>query len=434
MTGEWMRDAPRARRVSRARVWHLPMRSEPGAFPRERRTVVVAIIDVQKPRVVKLPRLGISRSAHKDPRVRRALATTMGIASRCRRCCAAVETVGDAFLRSVGPCYVLLGFGLVFSVAYSLLCVVLPLTRDLRTWQGLGTFAAVAFVFFNIGFNYVMSVRTDPGSPTQRDVQVMCAEAGAAVRRWCDKCRCPKPDLTHHCSVCKRCVLRMDHHCPWIHNCVGHRNYRYFFNFLFWLWCGCMVTVWHTGGEALGDGGISVFGLTRVGGGGAFRGDGRIVFGRAGQGGQGGPGVPGGRAGLNADGVVRGGVRFAEAAAANEANDVRFVRRSLNRDERSAATFSCLLAVSVFLAMCGLWFWHVYLVLTAQTSIDYHYFAEKRREAKKRGEQYQNPHDLGWRRNWQDVFDERGRNWWWLWAMPRFKPHRGTGVPIVVEA
>ena len=71
----------------------------------------------------------------------------MGIASRCRRCCAAVETVGDAFLRSVGPCYVLLGFGLVFTVAYSLLCVVLPLTRDLRTWQGFGTFAAVAFVF-----------------------------------------------------------------------------------------------------------------------------------------------------------------------------------------------------------------------------------------------------------------------------------------------
>lgn len=174
--------------------------------------------------------------------------------------------MGDAFLRSVGPCYVLLGFGLVFTVAYSLLCVVLPLTRDLRTWQGFGTFAAVAFVFGNIGFNYVMSVRTDPGSPMQRDVQVMCAEAGAAVRRWCDKCRCPKPDLTHHCSVCKRCVLRMDHHCPWIHNCVGHRNYRYFFNFLFWLWCGCMVTVWHTRGAALGERGISVFGMARVGG------------------------------------------------------------------------------------------------------------------------------------------------------------------------
>jgi hypothetical protein len=46
MTGEWMRDAPRARRVSRARVWHLPMRSEPGAFPRKDEPSLVAIIDV----------------------------------------------------------------------------------------------------------------------------------------------------------------------------------------------------------------------------------------------------------------------------------------------------------------------------------------------------------------------------------------------------
>jgi len=29
MTGEWIRGAPRARRVSRAQVWHLLMRSEP---------------------------------------------------------------------------------------------------------------------------------------------------------------------------------------------------------------------------------------------------------------------------------------------------------------------------------------------------------------------------------------------------------------------
>ncbi|MDB9925315.1 hypothetical protein OAD67_03530 [bacterium] len=122
----------------------------------------------------------------------------MGIASRCRRCCAAIETIGDGFLRHVGPCYVMLGCGLVSMVAYSLLYIVLPLTKDLHTWFGLGTFIAVAFVFFNIGFNYLMSVRVAPGSPTTREVQVLCAEAGAAVRYPVGELRLP--EFSNHTS------------------------------------------------------------------------------------------------------------------------------------------------------------------------------------------------------------------------------------------
>ncbi|NXW16423.1 ZDH15 Palmitoyltransferase, partial [Circaetus pectoralis] len=50
--------------------------------------------------------------------------------------------------------------------------------------------------------------------------------------RFCDRCQLIKPDRCHHCTVCAICVLKMDHHCPWVNNCIGFSNYKFFLLFL----------------------------------------------------------------------------------------------------------------------------------------------------------------------------------------------------------
>jgi palmitoyltransferase len=138
-------------------------------------------------------------------------------------------------------------------------------------------------------------------------------------------------------------LRQMDHHCPWMNNCVGYYNYRYFILFLGYVWIGCVYAM--------------VMSLPQF-----------ISFSR------------------------------------HNAESIQRIR--MEASERTAVVFTFVLTLSVGIAISILFFWHVYLTLTAQTTIEFQINQTRRIRAQQRGEIYRNPFDLGWRSNWAQVFGD----------------------------
>jgi len=154
------------------------------------------------------------------------------------------------FTRAAGPVLILAMLCLISFEIHGFFFLALP-------WYHLGEHAMLAAKVFStpigvrIFFDYARTSFTSPGSPTEADVaefdtqkpDLELVECGKSKHepKLCGPCGMPKPARTHHCKTCRRCVLKMDHHCPFVHNCIGLRNHQYFIMFLADLVAGCAV-------------------------------------------------------------------------------------------------------------------------------------------------------------------------------------------------
>jgi palmitoyltransferase len=153
----------------------------------------------------------------------------------------------------------------------------------------------------------------------------------------------------------------MDHHCPWVNNCVGHYNYAYFVKMLVFFWAGCLFVV-----------AVS------------FR-------------------------------LFLDTLPSRERSTAAEADPFL---QGLTAPQRTRIGLAFAICLSIGIAVGVLLAWHLYLILSAQTSIEFSANKSERNKWKHRGRVFRNPYDLGPAANWALVFGTASPVWWLL---PRLK-------------
>jgi len=269
----------------------------------------------------------------------------------------ALELGMDWTLRIIGPILICVASSLICAVVYIFFSTVVYFVASPWSFWYFFHSANVLWLAGNILFNYYSCVLISPGfAPTESELakneEVEPLSESARIRKL-------KPDRSHYCHITRRQVLRMDHFCPWVGNCIGFYNYKFFYLFLFYLFCGCFYGVALTVGPFIT----------------CFR-----------------------------------------------KRDVKLQPICMSR---SQITFAFIITVSVGIAVGLLLAFHTYLIISAQTTIEFYFNKFSGRARKHRGEVFLNEFDLGRRKNWHGVFG--AGKYWFSWMLPSLAAPPGDG-------
>ncbi|XP_065368374.1 probable palmitoyltransferase ZDHHC24 [Calliphora vicina] len=136
-------------------------------------------------------------------------------------------------------CFLLINVS-TFIIFIFELVVVIPALHEPGGFWYLFTFILATFLIFQIKGNYMGCLIT----ATNVDYNTLRQPSGDIEKLeslgWheCKKCDKLAPPRSWHCSVCKSCILKRDHHCFFTACCIGHNNERYFIMYLVNLFIG----------------------------------------------------------------------------------------------------------------------------------------------------------------------------------------------------
>uniref|UniRef100_A0A7S1BUC8 Palmitoyltransferase n=1 Tax=Corethron hystrix TaxID=216773 RepID=A0A7S1BUC8_9STRA len=218
------------------------------------------------------------------------------------------------------------------------------------------------------------------GTPV--DTSRMCSHwtrLGPTEWGHCTRLDIPKPPRSHYDHITNALVLNMDHYCPWMFNCVGYFNYRYFLNFLIYVTAGTAYGAATTARPFFKIGSKDYYVQRNI--------------------------------------VIEKGLGKAS----------RVIAGVPSMTDRSPVTFCFMMSLAIGLAVLFLLIFHIYLTLTGQTTIEFHANLLKKKKAQYKGQTFINPYDLGSRRNFQQVY---GTQHFLLAILPSMRDPTFLPVPL----